>query len=98
MSPMSDRRLIVIDPGHFHAALIQKQTYPQLSSEAHVYAPLGSDLLDHLTRIARFNARPDNPTQWRLGERAGPGFLDRGGGGPAGGGARTSARPPGQAQ
>jgi len=77
MSPMSDRRLIVIDPGHFHAALIQKQTYPQLSSEAHVYAPLGSDLLDHLTRIARFNARPDDPTQWRLEVHAGPDFLDR---------------------
>jgi len=32
--------LIVADPGHFHAALVQKEMYPSLSPEVHVYAPL----------------------------------------------------------
>jgi predicted dehydrogenase len=82
---MSDRRLIVVDPGHFHAALVQKQNYPQLSPAAHVYAPLGPDLVDYLARIARFNARPEQPTQWRLEVHAGPDFLDRMRREPAGG-------------
>jgi hypothetical protein len=74
---MSDRRLIVLDPGHFHAALVQKEMHPRLSGEARVYAPLGPDLLDYLTRIARFNARPVQPTKWRLDVHAGADFLDR---------------------
>ena len=32
-------RLITLNPGHFHAALIQKSMYPQLSPIFHVYAP-----------------------------------------------------------
>ena len=63
---MPDTRLIIIDPGHFHAALVQKEMYANLSAEAHVYAPLGPELIDYLGRIARFNARADQPTRWRL--------------------------------
>jgi hypothetical protein len=37
---MPDVSLIVADPGHFHAALVQKEMYPSLSPEVHVYAPL----------------------------------------------------------
>ena len=37
-----------------------------------VYAPVGPDLVDYLTRIARFNTRADNPTTWRLEMHAGP--------------------------
>jgi hypothetical protein len=33
---MSDIGLIVADPGHFHAALVQKEMYPNLSPEVHV--------------------------------------------------------------
>jgi hypothetical protein len=59
-------RLIVVDPGHFHAALVQKEMYPALSPRVQVYAPLGPDLVDYLTRIARFNQRPDEPTSWEI--------------------------------
>src|SRR5260370_10993063 len=74
---MPDTRLIIVDPGHFHAALVQKEMYANLSAEAHVYAPLGPDLIDYLGRIARFNPRPYQPTHWRLAVHAAPDFQAR---------------------
>ena len=70
-------RLMTLDPGHFHAALIQKEMYPGVSEVVHVYAPLGPDLSAHLLRIAQFNLRPDNPTRWREEVHAAPDFLER---------------------
>jgi Putative oxidoreductase C terminal domain len=74
---MSDIGLIVVDPGHFHAALVQKEMYPNLSSKVHVYAQVGPDLADYLSRIVRFNARKERPTHWQLEVHAGPEFLER---------------------
>jgi predicted dehydrogenase len=72
-----DVRLITLNPGHFHAALIQRDQYPNVSPEVHVYAPLGQDLVGHLQRVARFNQRQDNPTRWSLQVHAGPQFVER---------------------
>ena len=69
--------LIVVDPGHFHAALAQKEMYPNVAERVHVYAPVGPDLVDYLTRIARFNTRAEAPTHWQLEIHAGGDFLDR---------------------
>jgi len=74
---MQARRLVIVDPGHFHAALVQKEMYAGLLPQVHVYAPVGLDLADYLTRIARFNTRPDTPTRWSFGVQAGPDFRDR---------------------
>lgn len=63
---MTDIKLMTLDPGHFHAALVQKETLPGVSPTVHVYAPLGFDLNEHLKRIAGFNNRKDNPTYWEL--------------------------------
>jgi predicted dehydrogenase len=63
--PMQSK-LIIVDPGHFHATLLQKDMYPWVDPRVTVYAPLGPDLLDYLNRISLFNARPDNPTRWAL--------------------------------
>ena len=70
-----DVRFITLDPGHFHAALVQKEMYPGVSPTVHVYAPLGPDLVDHLERVARFNLRADHPTAWQLEVHTGPDFL-----------------------
>ena len=70
-------RLITLDPGHFHAALVQKEMYPGVAPTVHVYAPLGPDLLAHLGRIASFNGRKDSPTSWQLELHAGPESLAR---------------------
>jgi len=74
---MKQIRLITLDPGHFHAGLVQKEMYPQVAPQVHVYAPLGSDLVEHLNRIARFNLRKDKPTAWELEVHAGPDFMGR---------------------
>ena len=57
-------RLITLDPGHFHAALIQRNMYPQVHPDVFIYAPEGNDLNLHMDRINAFNTRSDNPTQW----------------------------------
>jgi predicted dehydrogenase len=69
--------LIVVDPGHFHAALAQKEMYDNVAARVHVYTPVGRDLVDYLTRIARFNTRAAAPTAWQLEIHAGADFVDR---------------------
>ena len=70
-------RLMTLDPGHFHAALIQKEMYPGVDPTVHVFAPLGPDLLLHLGRVSAFNRRDQRPTEWRLEVHAGPDFEER---------------------
>jgi predicted dehydrogenase len=65
-------RLTVLDPGHFHAALLQKEMYPELDNRVSVYASLGPQLLDYLNRISLFNLRPANPTAWELDVHTSP--------------------------
>jgi len=76
-SAMSDIRLMTLDPGHFHAALVQKETLPGVSQQVHVYAPLGFDLIEHLKRIAGYNTRKENPTHWELEVHTGDDPLAR---------------------
>ena len=57
--------------------LVQQQMYPGLSALVRVYAPLGPDLIDYLSRIAKYNWRPQAATDWRLDVHAGGDFLDR---------------------
>ena len=59
-------RLVIVDPGHFHATLLQKEMYAALDPHVSVYAPLGPELLDYLNRISLFNLRKENPTRWQL--------------------------------
>jgi len=69
--------LMTLDPGHFHAALIQKETYPQVSPNVYVFAPEGPDVKDHLNRIDGFNSREDNPTQWQEQTYTADDFLEK---------------------
>jgi predicted dehydrogenase len=70
-------RLITLDPGHFHAALFQKEMLTGVSPRVHIYAPEGPDLTAHLARINAFNARTDNPTSWTLAVHSGPDYFPR---------------------
>lgn len=74
---MPEVHLMTLDPGHFHAALVQKEMYEDVSPQVDVYAPLGPDLLAHLNRILGFNTRKDQPTNWRLDIHAGQDYLER---------------------
>lgn len=70
-------RLITLDPGHFHAALVQKTEYPNVDSTVHVYAPEGPDLQLHLDRIKSFNTRPESPTEWNEVVYTGQDFFEK---------------------
>jgi len=74
---MTEVCFITLDPGHFHAGLVQKEMYPNVSRKVNIYAPLGSDLTEHLNRIVAFNTRKENPTSWDLEIHTGPDFLER---------------------
>jgi predicted dehydrogenase len=70
-------RLITLDPGHFHAALVQKSMYDSVSPTVHVYAPEGLDVEEHLKRIQGFNTREDDPTSWQQTVHKGDDYLER---------------------
>jgi predicted dehydrogenase len=70
-------RLMTLDPGHFHASLVQKLSYTDVDPLVHVYAPEGDDLSEHLKRIASFNNRAEQPTHWREEVYARPDFFER---------------------
>jgi predicted dehydrogenase len=70
-------RLITLDPGHFHASLVQKFMYPDVDSVVHVYSAGGDDLAQHLARIETFNKRTDQPTHWVEKIHTSPDFLER---------------------
>src|ERR1035437_2907572 len=70
-------KLITVEPGHFHAALVQKYMYPRVSPDVHVYAPQGPDYLQHIDRIKAYNARSLNPTNWNEIVYTGPDFFEK---------------------
>jgi predicted dehydrogenase len=70
-------KLLTVDPGHFHAALIQKTSYPEIDSVVHVYAPAGPDLDLHLGRINSYNTRTDAPTNWAVQTHTGSDFFEQ---------------------
>jgi predicted dehydrogenase len=70
-------KLITIDPGHFHAALVQKIMYPQVSTDVYVYAPDGPDYKQHLDRIKSYNTRTENPTSWNEIVYTGNDFFEK---------------------
>lgn len=69
--------LLTLDPGHFHAALVQKTRYPQVSRNVYVYSPGGSDLDEHLAKIEAYNTREADPTDWNEDIYAGPDFFEK---------------------
>ena len=64
-SPEKRIQWITLDPGHFHAALVQKTMYPEINPEVHVYGTSSADLDLHLNRIEAYNQRDENPTSWK---------------------------------
>ena len=69
--------LVIVEPGHYHASLIQMEMYPRVSPRVAVYAPLGPELADYLNRVTLFNSRQPDPTRWELDIHTGPAFFER---------------------
>ncbi|RGS95346.1 oxidoreductase, partial [Parabacteroides merdae] len=70
-------KLVTLDPGHFHAALVQKNSYKQVADEVYVYAPEGDDVQEHLNKINGYNTRTDSPTKWKEVVYLGSDFLEK---------------------
>ena len=72
-----DVRLMTLDPGHFHAALVQKEMYPgrRAARRRLRAARPGSRRAPEPHR--GFNTRAEQPTAWELEVHAGPDFFER---------------------
>ena len=70
-------KLMTLDPGHFHAALVQKTMYPQVDSTIHVYAPEGPEVEDFLNKIKQYNSRQESPTAWEVKTYLGDDYLEK---------------------
>jgi len=69
--------LVTLDPGHYHASLVQKSMYEQVDPLVYVYAPDGPDVANYLEQIKRFNEREEDPTSWRQKVDTGDDFLEK---------------------
>jgi predicted dehydrogenase len=69
--------LIVLNPGHFHAALTLRKHHPRLHDEVYVYGEGGPDLERFLALVRTFNERAEDPTHWRLKVYRGADYLER---------------------
>ena len=68
---------VQVDPGHFHSALVLKESLDGVSSTIHIYSELDQVLLNHLSLVSGFNQRAENPSNWKLEVHTGPDSLDR---------------------
>lgn len=77
LAPASDmqRRMIVLDPEHPHAAAVFAHPIPGVSNTVHVYAPPGRGVNAFLESLASFNHRALNPTDWHVESHIAPEFL-----------------------
>ena len=69
-------KLMTLDPGHFHAALIQKTSYKDIDSTVDVYAPEGPEVSTFLKSIDAYNNRDNNPTNWSINTHLGDNYLE----------------------
>ncbi|MEX1239653.1 MAG: Gfo/Idh/MocA family oxidoreductase, partial [Cyclobacteriaceae bacterium] len=70
-------KLITLDPGHFHSALVQKSTYDNVDSVVYVYAPEGNEVEEHLKKIEAYNTRTEEPTDWKIELYTRPDYLEK---------------------
>ncbi|MFH6602550.1 putative oxidoreductase C-terminal domain-containing protein [Maribacter algicola] len=74
---LSKVKLMTLDPGHFHAALVHKTMYRQVDSTIYLFAPKGDEVLDFLNKIDAYNSREDYPTQWKVEKYYGDDYLEQ---------------------
>src|SRR5690349_8826773 len=76
-SPAAPRTLVVLDPGHFHAALTLRHSHPLLKDDVYVYAEAGPDVDAFVALVEGFNVRAEEPTHWKLHVYRGADYVDR---------------------
>jgi len=77
-SPLEGKvKLMNLDPGHFHAALVQKTMYESVDPQVFVYAPGGPEVESYLKLIDAYNSREEDPTSWKEEVYTGEDFLEK---------------------
>jgi len=66
---------MILNPGHYHAALVQKSMYDRVARTVHVYAPDGPEVQEYLKHIQSFNSRSQQPTSWQEKVYTGDDYL-----------------------
>jgi predicted dehydrogenase len=74
---MVKHKLVVLNPGHFHAALTLRERHPRLDDTVYVYAEDGPDVENFLRIVNTFNERSERPTQWSIQVYRGADFFER---------------------
>src|SRR5690606_38650484 len=69
--------LMTLDPGHFHASLIQKSMLPGIDSVCYVYAPKSLGVSAHNALLNEYNIREENPTGWKVESYIDSDFLEK---------------------
>lgn len=70
-------QLIALDPGHFHASLVQQQMYPDIDSVIQVYAPEGPEVEQYLQRLAAYNKQGSPEVHWIPNVYTGSDYLQQ---------------------
>ncbi len=70
-------KLMTLDPGHFHAALVHKRMYGHVDPSIYVFAPDGPEVQDFLNKIKSYNTREELPTSWKVNTYLGEDYLER---------------------
>ena len=69
--------IVILNPGHFHAALTLRERHPLIADDVHVFAEDGPDVDNFLRLVQSFNDRPVNPTRWTLFVYRGADYLQK---------------------
>lgn len=67
-------RIVVIDPGHFHASLALKHNLEGVDDTVRVFAPEGREVDDFLSTVASFNR--DGEVDWKCDCHIGDDYLE----------------------
>ena len=70
-------QLLVVDPQHFHASLVQKYAHPQIESVVHLFAENEQDAAGYAQSITQFNTRKESPSNWQIISYYGADFLQQ---------------------
>jgi len=69
-------QLIALDPGHFHASLVQQQMYPDIDSVIRVYAPEGPEVKQYLQQVAAYH-QGSSKVHWTTDVYTGSDYLQQ---------------------
>ncbi len=69
--------IVILNPGHFHAALTLRERHRLIDDDVHVFAEDGPDVDNFLRLVHSFNERAVNPTRWTLYVYRGSDYLEK---------------------